>query len=74
MRAPFEHRHHRQHRRRPVQGLDLGLLVHTQHKRLFRRIQIQPDDVAHLVDELRIGADLERIDQVRFETWGAARR
>jgi hypothetical protein len=26
-----------------------GLLVHTQHQRLLRRIHIQPDDVADLV-------------------------
>jgi len=59
--------HHRQHRRRPIQGLDLGFLVHAQHQGLFRRIHIQPHDVAHLVDELRIVAELERIDQMRFE-------
>jgi len=70
--APFgQPGHHRQHRRGAVQGLDLGFLVYAQHQRLFRRIQIQPDDVADLVDELRIVADLERIDQVRFEPEGA---
>jgi hypothetical protein len=68
MGAPFgQSGHHRQHRRGPVQGLDLGFLVHTQHQRLLRRIQIQPDDVADLVDEVRVGADLEGVDQVRFE-------
>src|SRR6478609_7826659 len=28
--------HHRQHRRRAVQGLDLGFLIHTEHQRLHR--------------------------------------
>ena len=42
-------------------------LVHAQHQRLFRRIQIQPDDIADLVDELRIIADLEGVDQMGFE-------
>ena len=56
--APLGHAgHHRQHRRRAVQRLDLALLVHAQHQRLLGRVQIQPDDVADLVDELRIVAD-----------------
>ncbi len=42
-------------------------LVHPEHQRLFRRIQIQPDDIADLVDELRIIADLEGVDQMGFE-------
>jgi hypothetical protein len=37
MRAPFgQPGHHRQHRRGPIQGLDLGLLVHAKHQRLLR--------------------------------------
>ena len=35
--------------------------VHAEHQRLLRRIQIQPDDVADLVDEVRVGADLEGV-------------
>ena len=42
-------------------------LIDAEHQRLFRRIQIEPDDVADLVDEVRVGADLEGVDQVRFE-------
>ena len=68
MGAPFgQPGHHRQHRRGPIQRLDLGFLVHTEHQRLFRRIQVQPDDVADLVDELWVIADLEGVDQVRLE-------
>ena len=54
-------RHHRQHRLRAVQGLDLGLLVHAEHHRLLGRVQVQPDDVADLVHELRVGGQLERV-------------
>src|SRR5512133_2663851 len=44
---------HRQRLLGPVQRLDLGLLVHTQHDRVLRRSQIQPDDVGDLGDQLR---------------------
>lgn len=57
-------RHHRQYRRRAVQRLDLGLLVHAQDQRLLRRVEVEPDDVADLVDELRVVGQLERVDPV----------
>jgi len=47
-------RHQWQHRCRAVERLDLGLLVDAEHDRSLGRIEIEPDDVAHLVDELRI--------------------
>ena len=46
-----------------VQRLHLGLLVHAQHHRRLGRVQVQADDVADLVDELRIGGQLEGVDQ-----------
>lgn len=46
---------HRQHRLGALQCLHLALLVHAQHQRLVRRIEIEPDDVAHLLDEERVG-------------------
>jgi hypothetical protein len=36
---------HWQHRLGAIQRLDLRLLIHAQHDRVLRRIQIQPDDV-----------------------------
>src|SRR6202042_3989375 len=40
--APLGHAgHHRQHRLGPVQGLDLGFLVHAQHHRLLGRGVVQ---------------------------------
>ena len=66
--APLGHPgHHRQHRSRAVQRLNLGLLVHAEHQRLFRGVQVEADHVAHLVDELRITADLEGVDLMRLE-------
>ena len=59
--------HHRQHRRGAIQGLDLGFFIHAEHQRLLRRVQIESDHIADFVDELRIIADLEGVDQVRFE-------
>ncbi len=58
---------HRQHRLGTLQGLYLALLVHTQHQRMIRRIQIQADDVAHLLDEERIGGELEALGAMRLQ-------
>ncbi len=33
----------------PIQRLDLALLVHAQHDRFLRRIQVQPDHVGHFL-------------------------
>jgi hypothetical protein len=58
---------HRQQRLTAVQSLDLRLLVHTQHQRLVRRVQIQSHDVPDLVDEQRIGRQLERLASMRLQ-------
>src|SRR5262249_12095081 len=39
-------------------------------QRLGRRIQIQADDVAHLVDEQRVGRELERLLPMRLQAEG----
>ncbi len=52
---------HRQHLLGPVQRLDLGLLIHTQHDRVLRRRQVQPDHVGDLRDQLGVGGELERL-------------
>ena len=44
-----------------IQGLDLALLVHAQHDRLLRGIEVEADDVAHLGLELGIGGERERL-------------
>ena len=60
-------RHQRQNRRRAVERLDLRLLVDAQDDRGLGRIEIEPDDVAHLVDELRIRRELERLALMRLQ-------
>ena len=57
----------RQGRGGAVQRLDLGLLIHAQHQRPLRRVQVEPDDVTDLGDELRIGRQLPGLLQVRLE-------
>jgi len=59
---------HREDRLRPLKRLDLRLLVEREHHGIRRRSHIQPDDVAHLFDELRVRRHLERVGEVRFET------
>ena len=46
---------------RPVQGLDLRLLVDAEHHPLVQRIQIEADDVPELFDKEGIGGELERL-------------
>jgi hypothetical protein len=41
--------------------LDLGLLIDAQNDRPLGRIEIQPDDVADLSDELRVLGELPRL-------------
>ena len=61
---------HRQHGLRPVEGLDLGLLVDTEHERLIRWSKIETDDIAHLLDEVRIVGELERPAEVGLQAEG----
>ena len=56
-----------QDRRGPIEGLDLGLLVDTQHEGAFGRVDVEPDDVADLVDEERVRRELEGFGQMGLE-------
>ena len=62
---------HRQAGLGAVERLDLALLVDREHDGMGRRIDIEPDDVAQLVDELRIVGELELPDPVRLQAMGA---
>jgi len=44
----------RQNRLRTVERLNLALFIHTQDNCAIRRIQVQPDNVSYLLDELRV--------------------
>jgi len=50
-----------------VQGLDLCLLVHAEHNGPLEWVHVQPVDVSDLVDEQRVGRQLEGILQPRLE-------
>ena len=54
-------RAHRQQRLGPIQRLNLRLFIDAQNQRAIRWIQIEPDDVAHFVDEQRILGELESL-------------
>src|SRR5579864_1805770 len=64
-------RAHRQEGLRAIQGLNLGLLIHAQHQRTVWRIQVKAYDVAHLLDELRIGGQLESLTAMGLQTEGS---
>ena len=61
---------HRQKRLLPVESLDLRLLVDTQDDGVLRWVQVETDDIAHFLDEERVGRDLERLDPMRLEREG----
>ena len=54
-----------------VERLDLALLVDAQHDGVGRRIDVEPHHVAQLVDELRVGGELEPPHPVGLEAVGA---
>jgi hypothetical protein len=56
----------RQARLGAIESLDLALLVERQHDGVGRRIEIEPDHVAQLVDEVRIVRELELPITVRL--------
>ena len=58
---------HRQAGLGAVERLDLALLVDRQHDGVRRRIDVEADDVAQLVDELRIVGELELPPAVRLQ-------
>ena len=62
---------HRQQRLRALQRLNLRFFVDAQDNGMLRRIQMQPDDVTHLVDEERIFGELERLAAMRLKAEGA---
>lgn len=57
---------HRQQRLRALQRLHLALLIHAQHHRVLRRTHVQAHDVTHLLNEVRITRELERLGPVRL--------
>src|SRR5713101_8331964 len=61
---------HRQDRLHPIEGLDLGLLVGAQDQGSLRWIKIKPDNVTHLLHQLRIGREFEAFAAMRAQAKG----
>src|SRR5258708_5454273 len=64
-------RAHRQHRLAAVERLDMALLVDAQDQRMLRRRHVEPDNVAHLLNEQWIGRKLEAFRAVRLQAEGS---
>ena len=58
---------HRQQRLGAIQRLDLRFLIDAEHQRVVRRVEIEADDVAHLVNKQRVCRQLEGFAPVRLE-------
>jgi len=58
---------HRQNWLSSLERLALTLLAVAQSKRVFRRIQVHTDDIAQLLDEQRIGRELEGFGAMRLQ-------
>ena len=65
---------HRQAGLGAVERLDLRLFVDREDDGMGGRIDIKPDNIAQLVDELRVVGKLELVDPVRLETMRALTR
>ena len=63
----------RQPRLGAVERLDLALLVDRQHDGVRGRIDVEPDDVAQLVDELWVVGELELAHAMRLQSHARAR-
>src|SRR5215213_9453952 len=59
---------HREARLGPLKGLDLALLIDAEDDRLLRRVQVKPDNISKLAEELRVGGDLEGLLPMRFQS------
>ena len=64
-------RPHRQEWLGPIERLDLTLLVHAQHQRAVWRLEVQADDIPHLLDEERVGGQLEGLGPMGLQREGA---
>ena len=60
-------RHHWQDRLLAIESLNLAFLIDAENKRPVRRRKVKTNDIAHLVDEQRVGRQLERLAAVRLQ-------
>ena len=55
---------------RAVESLNLAFLIYTQYQGVVGRVQVETDDIAHLLDEKRIGRELEAATAMRLQPEG----
>lgn len=58
----------RQDRLGSFERLDLGLLIDAQHDGVVGRVEVEANDITHLVDEGGIGGKLEALRTMRLHT------
>jgi len=61
---------HGQHGLGAAQSLDLRFLIHRQHHRVVWRVEVQPDDVTHLLDKERIVREFECLGAMGLQSKG----
>jgi len=61
---------HRQHGLSAVQCLNLALFIDAEHQSVIRWVQVEADDVAHLLDKERIGGELKTAGTVGLHAKG----
>ena len=59
-----------QQRAGAIERLHLTFFVDAEHDRVVRRIEVQAHDIAHLLDKLRVGRQLEGLDPMRLQPKG----
>jgi len=62
---------HRQQEARAVQRLNLRCFIHAQDECFVRRMEVESHNIAHLLDEQRIGRQFEGFRPMRLQTKGA---
>jgi hypothetical protein len=65
-------RHHRQDRLFAIERLNLALFIDAQDQRPIGQGQVEPNDVADLVDEQRITRKLEGLRAMRLQPEGSS--
>ena len=50
-------------------GLESGLLIYAQDERFVRGMEVEPHNIAHLLDKQWVGQQLERTVDHRLRSW-----
>jgi Sulfatase len=64
-------RPHREKRLRPIQCLNLRFIIDAKHDGMFGRINVQPHDVPHFLDQQWVWRQLKRLATMRLQAEGS---